>query len=517
MRALICTAIAIALSAVAVAPPAVAEQGKPNPLFQQITRHAQDLAKQPYSPPSDQAVPKALRNLNYEQYRDIRFRKDQALWKGQALFNVEFFHLGFLYKTPVTVHQVVDGQVQDVAYDPKMFDFGKNPDLADKANADLGFAGFRIHYPINRPNYKDEVIAFLGASYFRMVGRGQSYGLSARGLAVNTGLPQGEEFPRFTEFWLVRPGPEATSMTFYALLDSKSVTGAYRFVLKPRANTALDVEAHLFARDDVKKLGIAPLTSMYLYGENRVRHFDDYRPEVHDSDGLLEHTGSGQWIWRPLTNPHDLRVTSLMDDNPKGFGLVQRDRDFRDYLDPEARFDQRPSVWIEPGQGWGKGAVQLIEIPANDETDDNIVAFWNPEKPFKAGEQRTFEYRITTFNAERREEDLATARRTLIGWGGIPGSPEKPPRSLRQFIVDFQGGVLSALDGSQPVKAHLSVSKGTAKTLTVERLPGNNGWRAAFKLAPDHDNPADMSLYLTLRGRRVTETWSYVWSPAAIQ
>ncbi len=513
-------AYAIALSALTVVSAAAAEQPQTGakPLYDQITQQARDLADKAYSAPSDDAVPKALRDLSYEQYRDIRFNKDQALWKDQALFNVEFFHLGFLYKAPVIIHQVVDGKVSQIPYDPAMFDFGKNKGLEKIAGPKLGFAGFRIHYPINRPGYKDEVIAFLGASYFRMVGRNQSYGLSARGLAVDTALPQGEEFPRFTEFWLVQPDPTIPSMTFYALLNSKSVTGAYRFVLRPREHTELEVEARLFARSDVQKLGVAPLTSMYLYGENRVRHFDDYRQEVHDSDGLLEHTGADQWIWRPLTDPKELRVTSLMDDNPKGFGLVQRDRRFDDYLDPEARFDRRPSIWVEPRDGgWGKGAVQLVEIPAKDETDDNIVAFWNPEKPFKAGEERTFHYRLTTFGSHRPEESLATVRRTRIGWGGIPGAPHQPPPRVRQFVVDFHGGVLDGLDGSQPLKAHLTVSKGKSRDITVERLPGDQGWRAAFKLDPDHDNPADMSLFLTLRGRRVTETWSYVWSPSAIK
>jgi periplasmic glucans biosynthesis protein len=302
-------------------------------------------------------------------------------------------------------------------------------------------------------------------------------------------------------------------MTFYALLRSKSLTGAYRFVLGPEGDTRLEVEARLFARADVARLGVAPLTSMFLYGENRGRHFDDYRPEVHDSDGLLEQSGTGEWIWRPLINPSSLQVTSLRDQDPKGFGLVQRDRRFDHYLDPEARYDRRPSLWATPEGDWGKGGVELVEIPAQDETNDNITAFWAPDRPFQAGEEHIFRYRLRAFGAVLPGEDLARVRRTRLGWGGIPGASHPPPRSLRQIIVDFQGGELARLDSSQPVSAHLSTSAGTVMDKIVQRLPAGQGWRVAFKLRPDRDRPADMRLYLTLRGRRLSETWSCLWSP----
>jgi len=486
-------------------------------VFDRVISKARTLAGKSYTAPDKSGVPESLRSLDYQHYKDIRFRKDHALWLGDSLFDVEMFHLGFLYKVPVRINEVVDGKVEPVPYDPAMFDFGKNKGLTGKLGPDLGFAGFRLHYPLNSAKYRDEVIAFLGASYFRMVGRNQHYGLSARGLAVNTALSSGEEFPRFKEFWLVRPAPDATTMTFYALLDSPSVSGAYRFRLHPGKHTTLDVEAHLFTRSAIEKLGIAPLTSMFMWGENRHGFHDDFRPEVHDSDGLLMHTGAGEWIWRALTNPQSLRVSSFVDRNPKGFGLMQRDRDFDHYLDLESDYERRPSIWITPQEGFGKGVVQLVEIPANDESNDNVVAFWVPDDPVKANQALTLGYRLTTLSAGVDAEDVAKVVRTRIGWGAIPGTKDKPPRSLRQFVVDFRGGALEGLDGSQPVKPNLEMNAGKPTDMTVEPLPDSDGWRVAFKLKPDGEKPSDMRLYLTLRDERISETWSYLWDPKAIE
>ncbi len=354
-----------------------------------MVEQARNLAAQPYAPLTSQ-LPQPLADLDYDIYRAIRFQPAQSLWHGERLFEIQFFHLGFLYREPVRIRVVEDGTVRTLHFNKAMFNYGKTS-LKDQLPTDLGFAGFRIHYPLNRPDYKDEVTVFLGASYFRMVGRNQVYGISARGLAIDTALPEGEEFPAFREFWLVRPAPGATSMTVYALLDSESLTGAYRFHLIPDTETAMDVQTTLFARAEVKRLGIAPLTSMFFVGENQVRSVDDYRPEVHDSDGLFMHTGKDERIWRPLSNPKELRVSSLLDEAPRGFGLLQRDRNFAHYLDLESHFECRPSFWVEPRGGqWGKGAVHLIEIPMDEEIHDNIVAFWVSDQPLKAGESRTF-------------------------------------------------------------------------------------------------------------------------------
>jgi glucans biosynthesis protein len=493
--------------------PATAAENGEAPLFAQVVEKARTLAAEAYVPLPFQ-LPQPLAQLDYDSYRAIRFHPAQSLWRGQSLFEIQFFHLGFLYHEPVLIHVVEDGTARPLTFAKNMFEYGK-PDLKDQLPDELGFAGFRIHYPLHRPDYADEVAVFLGASYFRMVGRNQGYGISARGLAVNTALPEGEEFPAFREFWLVRPAPDATSLTIYALLDSQSVTGAYRFRLVPGTETALEVEATLFARAAVKRLGIAPLTSMFFTGENQRHAFDDYRPEVHDSDGLLMRTGKGERIWRPLSNPRELRVSSFLDENPAGFGLLQRDRNFEHYLDLESHFERRPSFWVEPrGEPWGKGAVHLVEIPVKEEIHDNIVAFWVPNQPLNAGESRTFAYRLRASLAPPvTKESLGSVVRTRSGWGAVSGAKEKPPHNLRRFVIDFTGGELSALSATQPVTADLSVSAGAVSDLMTQRLPDAAGWRTSFLLAPDGASSSDLRLFLTLRGKRLTETWNFVWSP----
>ena len=496
-----------------VAGPLGASDGGDQPIGALVTERARTLAEQPYQEP-DSDLPAPLQELDYAGYRAIRFQPEQALWRDHGLFRIEFFHPGFQYRQPVRIMVADQGKREALAFSPEWFDYSDSPVTAEQAASATGFAGFRVHYPLNTPSYADEFAVFQGASYFRLVGRGQRYGLSARGLAVDTATEAGEEFPRFRAFWLERPAPDATTLTVHALLNSESVTGAYRFRIRPEANVAVSVRARLFAREDVTRLGLAPLTSMFMWGENSVRRRDDHRPQVHDSDGLLVHNAAGEWIWRPLMNPPELRVTEQRGAMPRGFGLVQRDRRFSGYLDPEARYDQRPSLWVTPrGGDWGRGAVQLVEIPSDSEANDNIVAFWVPDEPFRAGDERTVRYRLETFGAGRGPDDLARVQRTRNGWGATPGSSEQPPRTLRQFAVDFRGGALADLRADQPVSAALTARNGETRNVTVERLPGDAGWRVAFKLAPQSTAPVDMRLHLRLRGRRLSETWNSVWDP----
>ena len=490
----------------------------PATLFEHLTERARSLAEIPYVPP-EAILPVALERMDYEQYRSIRFRPEAALWHNETPFEVQLFHPGSLYRESVRIHLVHDQQIAALSFDKNRFRYdGRAASIADIVGPELGYAGFRIHYPLNSTAIKDEVVAFLGASYFRLLGQGHVYGLSSRGLAVDVALESGEEFPSFREFWLVRPGPEAATLTFYALLDSPSVTGAYRFDLEPGAPTALEVDAHLYARHDVAKLGVAPLSSMFLYGPDRAPPFDDFRPQVHDSDGLLMHTAAGEWIWRPLGNGPGLQVTSLRDDTPRGFGLVQRDRDFDNYLDLETSYHRRPSEWVALGEGdWGRGGVELLAIPTDSEFNDNIAAYWAPDQPVMAGDERRYRYRLMTFDSRLETQTLAAVERTRIGRDALPGQSASPPPSQRRIIVDFSGGNLSSFDSTQPVEAQLETSAGQTSDLRVQPLPDGGGWRAAFRLAPDGNRPADMRLYLTLDGRSLTETWSYVWYPDRVQ
>ena len=490
----------------------------PATLFEHVTARARSLAETTYASP-DAVLPAALERMDYEQYQSIRFRPEAALWQNETPFEVQLFHPGSLYRESVRIHLVYDQQIAALRFDKNRFRYdGSAASIADIVGPELGYAGFRIHYPLNSTAIKDEVVAFLGASYFRLLGRGHVYGLSSRGLAVDAALESGEEFPSFREFWLVRPGPEATTLTFYALLDSPSVTGAYRFDLEPGAPTALEVDARLYARHDVAKLGVAPLSSMFLYGPDRTPAFDDFRPQVHDSDGLLMHTAAGEWIWRPLSNGPGLQVTSLRDDTPRGFGLLQRDRDFDNYLDLEANYHRRPSEWVALGEGdWGRGGVELLAIPTGSEFNDNIAAYWVPDPPFMAGDERRYRYRLMTFDSRLEAQTLAQVERTRIGRDALPGQSASSGPSQRRIIVDFSGGDLSSFESTQPVEAQLETSAGQTSDLRVQPLPDGRGWRAVFRLSPAGNRPADMRLYLTLDGRPLTETWSYVWYPDRVQ
>jgi glucans biosynthesis protein len=474
--------------------------------FESVTAQARQLAEAPYADP--ERVPEWLNQITYDQWRDIRFRPETALWKGRGLpFTAQFFHPGLFYNRTVDVNVVDATGVHPVPFSPSHFDYGRN-DFASRVPQDLGYAGFRIHYPIKTTAYQDEVIVFLGASYFRAVGKQEVFGLSARGLAVDTALASGEEFPRFREFWLVTPAKRAPSITILALLDSRRVTGAYEFEVRPGDQTVVKVESRLFVREAVGKLGIAPLTSMFLRGENTVRPIEDYRPEVHDSDGLLLSSTTGEWIWRPLDNPEELQVTSFALPSPRGFGLVQRDRDFDHYQDFEARPDKRPSAWVVPKGEWGPGRVELVEIPTKDDTNDNIVAYWIPETPVAAGAELKFDYDLTWF----RESKAATPAGRVVDT-----RRDRTGDSVR-FVVDFAGDALTKLPEETVLQGVVTVGAGddTQGTLVEQQVHKNvvtGGWRLVFRVRPTGREPMDVRAFLRQGTDSLTETWTYLLHP----
>ena len=480
--------------------------------FDAVIEQAEVLAETAYRPPVD-SLPQALNSMSYDQYRNIRFRPEQALWTEDDGFRVQLFHAGFLFPEPVRIHVAdTEGDLRELEFDAQRFHYEHSAaELEEAAAADGGHAGFRLHYPLNRPDYHDEVAVFLGASYFRLVGPGQVYGLSARGLAVDTAEPGGEEFPAFREFWLL-PSDESDRVTVLALLDSPSVTGAYRFDLAVHDDTEVLVDAHLFAREDVPKAGIAPLTSMFLHGQTSIERPDDFRPQVHDSDGLLMQTSTGEWIWRPLSNRRELRITSLLDGGrPGGFGLLQRDRAFDRYLDLEANYHLRPGYWVTPLAGdWSDGGrVELVEIPTGTETEDNIVAYWVADRDLQAGDRRHYRYSVTTRDHAPVTHGKARVVRARSGWGAIPGKSEPPPKDVRRFIVDFQPLDVSA----DQVEAELAISRGEVEDVQVSQLPNGKGLRATFLLTPAGSEPADLRLRLLGDDGVLSETWSYVWYP----
>jgi len=492
------------VAALYIAKPAVAAFG-----FDDVAQRARDLALAPYKKP-ETPLPKELQSLNYDQFRDIRFRPDHAWWRAAKLpFELMFFHRGSIFENRVRINEVSAEGVREIRFDARSFDYGANKLDADKLN-DLGFAGFRVHYPVNVPRYKDEVLVFLGASYFRALGKDQRYGISARGLAVDTGLPSGEEFPRFTEFWVERPEPSARELRIYALLDSPRLAGAYRFVVRPGVTTAIDVHLRLYLRENVTALGIAPLGSMYFFGENQRSQNEDFRPEVHDSDGLSIQSGTGEWIWRPFVNPRRLLVTAFAMSNPLGFGVQQRDRAFSSYEDLEAHYELRPSVWVEPKGKWGSGRVELVQIPTPDETNDNIVAFWVPDTPPPIREPFDVDYRLLWEREAETRPPLAWVSQTRRGHGYMRTRDD----SL-QFVVDFEGPALRKVAAQGVVEGIVTLDKNAElQQALVYRNESNNGYRLTIRLKRlDDKKPVEMRAFLRGGNETLSETWSYVLPP----
>lgn len=477
--------------------------------FDDVALRAKRLGSAAYVKPQKNLVG-TMANMDYDQYREIRFDLAKSYWRKEKLpFELAFFHEGRSFDTPVRVHEINGKVIREIKFDPTLFNYGANT-LTQKDVAGLGFAGFRVHYPINTTKYKDEVVAFLGASYFRAVGKGQFYGLSARGLAIDTALSSGEEFPYFTDFWIERPASGDKTLTVYALLNSPRVAGAYRFVIRPGVDTAMDVKMQLYLRANVTKLGIAPLTSMYFYGENQRAVVESLNPEVHDSDGLSIHSGTGEWIWRPLVDPKRLLVTSYNLTNPVGFGLMQRDRKFGSYEDLGSRYEMRPSAWIEPKGNWGSGRVELIQIPTPDDTNDNIVAFWVPTVAPSPGVPFDMEYRLLWQKDNEQRPPLSWVAQTRRGHGWS----RKPDDSIA-LAVDFEGPALKSLGPDDKIRAVVSADpNGTVLETSAMRNEVGGGWRMTVRMRRIDDKlPVELRGYLNNGNTTVSETWSYILPP----
>src|SRR5277367_1736895 len=439
--------------------------------YDTLLADAKRRAVAPYSPPHNR-LPSGLDKLSPEQYRSIRFNPEAGIWRAEQLpFRLELLRAGYNLQTPVTVSTVENGLAQDVAATPAMFEM-ESALPAQLGKVSLPLSGFRIRSRINSNKIWDEFLVFQGASYFRAVAKNLLYGLSARGLAINTGEPSGEEFPAFTHFWIERPSARATAIVIYALLESESTTGAYKFTVQPGVETLIDVDLTLFPRSEMRVVGIAPLTSMFLFDETNRGRLDDYRPEVHDSDGLQITAMSGEQIFRQLANPVKLQVSTFTTNAPQGFGLVQRSRDQSDFQDFDARYERRPSAWIEPKGEWGVGAVELVEIPSGRESNDNIVAFYRTAQPLAPGRPAHFAYRIVWCAEPTLPKALGKTVATRSG-ASLDGK-------RRVFLLDFVGAG-EKIDG---LHLDLSASAGAISNATLMANSELHGLRASFDIDP---------------------------------
>ena len=465
-----------------------------------VLEMAERLAQEPYVDRQDE-IPQAVRDLTYDQYRDVRVRPEAGIKLNPAgTFALDTMPAGFVYNQPVAVFLVEDGRVREVKSTPETYAIGAEAAEA-LAGVDVPFSGIRLRHPINTPGVLDEIAVFQGATYFRAVGRGNWYGVSARGLAIDTGEPSGEEFPVFRAFWVETVPDEGVAVVVHALLDSPSTTGAYRFTVRPGEVTTTDVELTLFPRTEIANVGFAPFSSMFLFDAINRSDFFDYREAVHDSDGLSIQTGAGEWIWRPLDNPQTLQVSAFQDSSPRGFGLIQRKRDFADFEDGEARYHLRPSVWVEPIGDWGQGSVTLFEIPSRKETNDNAVAYWRPQRIPVPGEPFQITYRVHwgTDPAERPPGPTVVATRVGQTFDG----------ERIQFVVDY------ALEGADPdsVEFEIEGSGGTVGDLASYPIPTPGTLRVAFAFEPGDSDLAEFRLRAHTGSGVPGESWFFRWTP----
>ncbi len=480
--------------------------------FEALKDEARRLVGEPYRKPVAPA-PEITARIDYEAWGHITYNTDHALYADTTeKFPVEFFHLGKFFQKAVHVHVVTNGQAREILYDPSYFNMPADS-IARQLPAGAGFAGFRIQESKDGPLdwKKNDWIAFLGASYFRAIGELRQYGLSARGVALDTWQAgSNEEFPDFTHIYV---GPEtADSVVLHALLEGPSIVGAYRFVMTRGKGVVMDIDCALYLRGAFTRFGLAPLTSMYWFSETVKTTGVDWRPEVHDSDGLAMWSGDGERLWRPLNNPGRVMASAFGDTNPKGFGLLQRDRTFDHYLDG-VFYDRRPSVWVEPKGDWGKGAIHLIEIPTDDEIHDNIVAMWVPEKPATPGAAFELSYRLHWLANEPFPSPLARCVATRLGNGGQPGRPR--PKGVRKFMVEFLGGPLADLPFGVRPEPVLWASRGAFSYVFTEAVfddaPGH--WRAQFDLTVEGTEPVEMRLYLKNGEKTLSENWMFQYHP----
>ncbi|OCW56542.1 hypothetical protein AWJ14_16480 [Hoeflea olei] len=471
--------------------------------YEWLVQEASRLASEAFVPHFGD-IPKALNDLTYDDYRKVWFKPEAAIWKDDDTpFRLDLFYPGFIYKEPVSIALVEDGVATEIPFSTDLFAYGEGV-VPPEDTEGAAFSGFRVRYPINSPQAYQEFLVFQGASYFRSLGREQVYGLSARGLAVNVAEPEGEEFPAFRRFWIEKPQLDANSLVVYALLDSPSLTGAYRFDITPGAETVIEVKAQLVLRKNVKKIGVAPLTSMFLFNGMNRNAFDDYRRAVHDSDGLQMLTGKSEWLWRPLNNPTVLQISGFADNNPRGFGLMQRPRNYEEFVDAEAKYERRPSLWIEPIGQWGEGVVELVEIPTAQEINDNIVAYWRPKQEVPQGTPWQVNYRMRWTERRLPPPELLHVVASRSG-KSLAGD-------RRLFVIDFMGSDPSVKIEPAGLTMDVSASAGNVVNPVVHAAEPGGALRVSFELETGSSKISELRLVLVRDGNAASETWLYRWT-----
>jgi periplasmic glucans biosynthesis protein len=469
--------------------------------FSALVEAAAAQAKRPFVPPVFSDLPDGYANMAYDQYVSIRAQPSAVIWgadnRGMA---VEPLHRGYVFSTPSPIYLVEDGLIRRVAFDRGKFDYGRVP--PPPAGVDLAFSGFRLFAGGER---LQEAALFQGPAFFRALARGQNFGVIARGLILRPGETRGEEVPHVRAYWIERPAAQAGVMVVCCLIESESITAAMRLTIRPGDVTFIDVEQTLFARSGIDHIGIGGAMASHLFAPGGRRMFDEVRPAAYEVSGLQMVTGAGEWIYRPVNNPATLQVSAFGDTNPKGFGLVQRDRDFATFQDDDQRFEMRPSLWVEPLGEWGPGSVQLMEIPSDNEVNDNIIAYWRPRQGMAAGAEQSFAYRQSWCWYPPEKPVLATMTRMRQGRGS--------QGRRRRFVLDFNGDVLGDAGVVTEIKAMMSATPGTLHNQRLITYPERKGARFFVELEPGNEAVCELRLVLEAGGKPVSETWLCRWTP----
>jgi glucans biosynthesis protein len=465
-----------------------------------VVETARQLARRPLVPVTTNDLPDGYTALPFDQYSGIRAQPGSLIWAGENRgFTIEPLHRGYVFSGPVSLFTVEDEMVRKVGFDRSKFDYGRV--APPPANVDLQFSGMRIATGLERPY---EVAIFQGATFFRSLARGQNYGATSRALILRPGETRGEEIPFFRAFWIERPSPAAGALVIHALLDSESLTGAVRMTLRPGDITLIDVEMTLFARQALDHVGFGCTMGTFLSGPQSRRTFDDLRPSVHEVSGAQMLTGAGEWIYRPVNNPATLQVSSFMDQNPRGFGLVERERDPAAFQDDDQRYELRPSVWTEPLGEWGQGSVQLIEIPSDTDVNKNVILYWRPRLVLAQNSETTLAYRQAWCWQPPERPALAVASRVRQGRGS--------QGRRRRFIVDFSGDRLGDPAVVASVRANITATPGSIQNVRLWPYPERKLMRVGFEVDPGTDNLSELRLVLQSGNQPISETWLDRWT-----
>ena len=471
-----------------------------------VIEAARALSKKPYKAPAAD-LPEAFSALNFEQYAAIRHQPGAAVWASEnAGYAIEPLHRGFVFTSPVSLHVVENGAARRLAYNPADFTFGQLKAPTD--GKDLGFSGFRV-LRLQEGKPPVEVAIFQGASFFRSLASGQSYGVTARGLSIRTADPKGEEFPLFRAVWIEKPALASDALVIHAVLDSESISGAYRFTLRADEATIIDTECTLFPRVNLDHVGIAAMSATHVAGTLDRRRSDDVRPGIYDVAGLAMLNGKDEWLWRPVSNRETLQLSAFVDENPRGFGFLQRDREFGRFLDDDNHWERRPSLWIEPIGDWGQGNVTLVEIPSESEVNQNIIAYWRPRAVMNAGAEVMFAWRQLWCWTPPERPTGATV--TLSRGGRPPGAPANTRR--RRFMVDFNGDIIADQQKIAEISPQIVASPGAVSAVRTFVNRDRKTYRVAFDVDPGNEALSELRLQLEVQGKPVSESWMYRWTP----